>query len=236
MSFGDALKELGISENELRAMITRGQLRPMVRGGREMFRRSAIDNLKRASKAQPTVILPADMEKADDEPLPIVSDEPLVLGDEPSPLDFDDQSPTEVPALADEDESSVTAETVMPTIELTPQDRQAAGGDEEHTDVSTQEVSLSDNEEYLILEDGPKAAAAAPQQPASFAPSGEVEEEEEEEDAETEPVPSSMVALLAILTVALMGSMFMFVGAAKGFLPNTGLFGSVSGFLKGILL
>lgn len=234
MSFGDALKELGISENELRAMITRGQLRPQVRNGREMFRRSAIENLKRASKAQPTVILPADKDKGDDEPLPILGDEPLALApDEPAPLAFEDQSPTEVPALADEDESSVTAETVMPTIELTPQDRQA-GGDEEHTDVATQEVSLSDNEEYLILEEGPKARAAAPQ-PVSAAPSDEAEEEEEEE-AEVEPVPASMVGLLAVLTVVMLASMFVFMGAAKGYLPNSGLFGGVSSFLKGILL
>jgi len=219
ISFNQALKELGITEADFRAMITRGQIRPIARGGRELFRRVAIENLKRAGQQQPTVILPPKQ----DEDIPLINDEPLGLaGEEPSPLAFDE--PTEVPPLIDDDESSVTAETVMPTIELTPDQRQPAADapvDDEHTEVATQEVSLSDNEDYLILEDGPKAAAAAAAPQQISVPTMQAEEQEEEEDEiEYEPVPGIMVGLMGILTVLMLLAMFAFVGAATGHLPE----------------
>ena len=235
LSFNQALHQLGITEADFRAMITRGQIRPIVRGGRELFRTVAVENLKRASKQQPTVILPPK----DEEELPLVNDEPLGLaGEEPGPLNFDE--PAEVPPLIDDDESSVTAETVMPTIELTPEQRQPPAGtpvDDEHTEVATQEVSLSDNEDYLILEDGPKSAAsaAAPESAAPPIMSGE-EPEEEEDQIEYEPVSALMVSLMGILTVLMLLAMFAFVGAATGYLPTQGAFRSISDSLAKMLL
>ncbi|HUW34091.1 MAG TPA: hypothetical protein VM223_20990 [Planctomycetota bacterium] len=238
ISFNQALRELGISEADFRAMITRGQIRPIVRGGRELFRRVAIDNLKKSSKPQPTEILhPTD----EPEPLPLMNDdEPLGLaGEEPAPLKFEDEPATELPPIIDDDESSVTAETVMPTIELTPEQRQPAGGmpppDDEHTEVATQEVSLSDNEDYLILEDGPKAASAAAPEPVA-APQMYAEPEEQEDEIEYEPASPIMFGLMGILTVLMLLSLFVFVGAATGCLPTEGAFRSISDALKNIFL
>ena len=223
VSFNDALKELGIGENELRAMITRGQLRVFGKGGREMFRRSAIENLKKAGQTQPTIILPNQQE----EPLPVVEDEsPLGFGDGPAPLALDDDVPTEVPALTDEDDNAVTAETVMPTIELAPQ----GAGDEEHTDVATQEVSLADHD-YLILE-GDKSPAGAAQQPEAVAQAAEPVEEEVvyEEAAEGS---GAMTALLGLLCIFMLLSTFIFFGATRNGLSD-GLKENILSFAKSV--
>lgn len=223
ISFNEALKELGISENELRAMVTRGQLRVIGRGGREMFRRSAIENLKRATKTQPTIILPSN----EDEPAAVVSDdEPLGFGDEPSPLDIDDQAPTEIPALLDEDDNSVTAETVMPTIELTPQER---SGDEEHTDVATQEVSLADHD-YLILE-GERSGAGVAEAPEAVLAEAEGDEDEEVVFQEDTRGSGAMTALLGVLCVGMLLATFVFVGAVQGQLSD-GLIDNILKFAK----
>jgi len=216
ISLEEALQELGISEGELRAMITRGQIRAFGKAGEERFRRSAIESLKRASEPQATIL--PDEDVSPEEPPLILDDEEAPLAvDEPEPLLVEDESPTEMPALIDEDEGE-TSDTVMPTIELTPDEPALA--DEEHTEVATQEVSLAD-EDYLILEED-KAPTSAMGEPGFQAQ----EEEEPEEEApepeaykeEVTPTPWA-TALLGLLTVLMLVSLIVFAGAAQGKVP-----------------
>jgi len=210
ITFQKALQELGVTESQLRAMITRGQLRVFTRGGAETFRRSAITALKKASQTQPTVILPKK-----DEPLPLVGDgEPLAIIDD---------AKEESPLLADEG-----SETAMPTIEL-PADATKAPIDEEHTDVATQEVSLAD-EEYLILEEDKAPTSAMDQQ--ATAPVGSPPEQEAiaqevvyEEEAPNHPLQTF---LLGVLVAAMLFGMIVVVGAAHGNIPR----GIVEFFVK----
>jgi len=220
ISLDEALKELGISEADLRAMITRGQLNVSGEGGEERFSRSDIESLKRATEGQRTIV-PEDEPLpiiGDEEPLPLVEEEPTEPGVEPEPLFAEDDSPTEMPLLADEDDVSAPTDTVMPTIEFSP-DEAIPVADEEHTDVATQEVSLAD-EDYLILEED-KAPTSAMDQPGEFAPE---EGAEEEPEAEGEPViyeeavtpHGAQTFLLAALSLLMLVSMAAFVGATIG--------------------
>ena len=221
ISLDEALRELGIGEAELRAMITRGQLRVFGQEGEERFRRSAIEDLKNAANAGQTIVPgsePLPILGDEDEPLPFLDDEPAASGSGPETLFAEDESPTEVPLLADDDEAGIS-DTVLPTIEFSPDDAETAGVDDEHTDVATQEVSLTE-EDYLILEED-KAPTSALEQPEEFAPAEPVAEAELiEEEApaayeEPEPEPHGLqTALLAVLTIFMLVSAIVFTGAA----------------------
>jgi len=209
VSFEEALQELGISEGELRAMITRGQIRVFGRPGEEKFRRSAIQNLKKAGETQPTIILPGDDDAAE-EPLPFISDE------EPMPFAQDDTQ-QELPPFSEQDDAT---DAIMPTVELSAEDAGEQSFDEEHTDVATQEVSLADDD-YLILEDDREAAAptggrsrrgySADRSSDEF---GEQPEPEAYIEEET-PQPVQTV-LLGLLSIVLLVSAIVFIGAATG--------------------
>jgi hypothetical protein len=227
ISLDEALRELGIREAELRAMVTRGQLRVFGQEGEERFRRSAIEDLKNAANAGQTIVPGSEELDAEplpilgdeDEPLPFLDDERLASDSGPETLFAEDESPTEVPLLADDDEAGIS-DTVLPTIEFSPDDAETAGVDDEHTDVATQEVSLTE-EDYLILEED-KAPTSALEQPQEFAPAGPVAEADliEEEPPgvayeEPEPEPHGLqTVLLAVLTIFMLVSMIVFTGAA----------------------
>ena len=228
ISLDEALRELGIGEAELRAMITRGQLRVFGQEGEERFRRSAIEDLKNAANAGQTIVPGSEELDAEplpilgdeDEPLPFLDDEPLASDSGPETLFAEDESPTEVPLLGDDDEAGIS-DTVLPTIEFSPDDAETAGVDDEHTDVATQEVSLTE-EDYLILEED-KAPTSALEQPEEFAPAEPVAEAEliEEEPPaayeEPEPEPHGLqTAVLAVLTIFMLVSAIVFTGAATG--------------------
>ena len=222
ISLDEAVKELGISMADLRAMIIRGQLNVFEEGGEKRVSRSDIEDLKRATEGQLTIV-PEDEDEplpiiGDEEPLPLVDEEPAEPAVEPQQLFAEDDSPTEMPLLADEDDVSAPTDTVMPTIEFSP-DEAIPVADEEHTDVATQEVSLAD-EDYLILEED-KAPTSAMDQPDEFAPE---EGAEEEPEAEGEPViyeeavtpHGAQTFLLAALSLLMLVSMAAFVGATLG--------------------
>jgi len=224
MSLDAALRELGISEAELRAMITRGQLSVFGEAGEEQFSRGEIESLKQAGQPQPTLV------PEEEEPLPIIGEEePLALvdeepaaGEEPEPLLVEDDSPTEMPILAEEGDEISPTDTVMPTIEFSP-DENIPGADEEHTDVATQEVSLAD-EDYLILEDDKAPTSAMDQAEEFTAPQAA----EEEPQAPEEPVVyeeavtphGAQTFLLALLTIFMLVSMVVFVGATREYLST----------------
>jgi len=229
ISLDEALRVLEIGEPELRAMITRGQLRVFGQAGEERFRRSAIEQLKNATLAGQTMV--PDSEEVDagplptlgdeHEPLPFLDDDSLAADSGPETLLFaEDDSPTEVPFLADDDESDIS-DTVLPTIEFSADDADTGVVDEEHTDVATQEVSLTE-EDYLILEED-KAPTSAMEQPGEFAPPPtalQPEPTEEEEQPfgayeEPEPEPHALqTVLLAVLTFCVLISLVVFTGAA----------------------
>lgn len=228
----EVLQELGISESELRAMITRGQIRAFGKTGEEKFRRNAVEGLKKAAESQPTV-LPEDDFAIEEEPLVLDEPEPLAV-DEPEPLFVEDDSPTEMPALADDDDFEAS-DTVMPTIELAA-DEEPAFVDEEHTEVATQEVSLAD-EDYLILEED-KAPTSAMGEPAGYQPQEDEEDEEVPEPAayqeEVTPTPWA-TALLGLLTLLMLVSLVVYTGAATGKMP-AGLRTWVNDNLAGLFL
>ncbi len=229
ISLDEALRELQIGEAELRAMVTRGQLRTFGRAGQEQFRRNDIDNLKNIGQTQPDIAVPDDQAISadeepmpvlgDDEPLPFVEEDPLAPVEQPEPLFSEEESPTEMPLLSDDD--AQVSDTVMPTIELSPEEANIADVDEEHTDVATQEVSLAD-EDYLILEED-KAPTSAMEQPDQFAaqpPPAEVEQEEPEEYVEEVAPHGLHTLLLGALTFCMLLSMIVFVGASWDHIPE----------------
>jgi len=222
VSFEEALQELGIGEGELRAMITRGQLRVFGRPGEEKFRRSAIQNLKKAGETQPTIILPDAGEDSAEEPLPFISDEepmPPAEDDtqEEQPLAFaQDDTQQELPPFSEQDDAT---DAIMPTVELSAEDAGEQSFDEEHTDVATQEVSLADDD-YLILEDDREAAPTGGRPRRGYSPAGADDEFEEQPQPaayieEETPQPVQTV-LLGLLSIVLLISAVVFVGAATG--------------------
>ena len=203
-------------------MITRGQIRVFGRPGEEKFRRSAIQNLKKAGETQPTIILPGDDDAAE-EPLPFISDEePMPFADddiqEEQPLAFaEDDTQQDLSPFSEQDDAT---DAIMPTVELSAEDAGEQSSDEEHTDVATQEVSLADDD-YLILEDDRESAApTGGRSRRGYSSAGSSDEFEAQPEPaayiEEETPQPVQTALLGLLSIVLLVSAIVFVGAATG--------------------
>ncbi|WP_372367103.1 helix-turn-helix domain-containing protein [Candidatus Uabimicrobium sp. HlEnr_7] len=119
-SFEKVLKELRLEENELKRLVSEGEIRAFRDEGKMKFKKSDIDNLKMRRMLEPTIILPSgepDDSSEDDEVLLVEEDTSETLLNI-NDLDF---SSTTVPTVdfssSDFDDSSYASETI--TEELT---------------------------------------------------------------------------------------------------------------------
>jgi len=143
LSQEEVLQQLEIEAAELQALIDNGQLRPYHDAGVLKFRQEEVERLRAERGGQPTVILP----DASPESPPV---EPIDLGAIPeAPPETEE---TEIAIEGDEGEQ--TARTVVPTIDLIPDETELSAGElgeaviptmelapeEEPTDIASEEV------------------------------------------------------------------------------------------------
>ena len=149
LSQEEVLQQLEVRESELEALVTGGRLRPYHDAGVVKFRQEDVERLRAERRGQPTVIRP----DASPEPPPV---EPIDLAEIPEAASETEK--TEISIQGDEaDEGEQTARTVVPTIDLIPDETQPPGKgpvdlgeaviptmelapEEEPTDIASEEV------------------------------------------------------------------------------------------------
>lgn len=110
-SFEKVLKELQMEEDELKRLVSEGEIRAFRDEDKMKFRKSDIDGLKKGRMTEPTIILPTgepDNSAEDSEVLLVEEDTSETLLDIADDLDGSDSGSTAVPAMdsADLEESS----------------------------------------------------------------------------------------------------------------------------------
>lgn len=130
LTFADVLKELKISEAELKKMISEGSIRAFRSKDKIKFKRDEVDGMKKEQVTEATVVLPAEKEsglppESIEPELPTTTtEEPLLLSEDTDQV----TTPLAPPGDAEEtfvDEVSVIEETVTEDIVPTFEEKEA---------------------------------------------------------------------------------------------------------------
>jgi hypothetical protein len=199
LGMDDVMRELGIGEQELRRMVSEGELRAFRSENKMKFRKSDIENLRTGRMSEPTVILPAEPSATDqvgegqEAALDVNIDseiEGLTLeaepgsGSEPA-MDLEPVDLEAEPAA----EEAETAET----MELEPEPAAEAPSAEETMDLDVEDLQVA--EEAAEPEAAEEAAETFVEEEAETGAEtaplvvGEEEAEAEEAGAEEEAAP-----------------------------------------------
>jgi len=146
-SFEKVLKELQMNEDELKRLVSEGQIRAFRDDDRMKFRRDDIDGLKKGRQTEPTIILPPDGEDGSADDIMLVdddTDETLLDLDDLGADDLGEADETAIPSL-DLDDDDASSDTL--TEELVFDDDIDDG---DLTDeVSTQETLIDDEDDEI---------------------------------------------------------------------------------------
>ena len=146
-SFEKVLKELQMNEDELKRLVSEGQIRAFRDDDRMKFRRDDIDGLKKGRQTEPTIILPPDGEDGSADDIMLVdddTDETLLDLDDLGADDLGEADETAIPSL-DLDDDDASSDTL--TEELVFDDDLDDG---DLTDeVSTQETLIDDEDDEI---------------------------------------------------------------------------------------
>ncbi len=171
-SFEKVLKELQMDEDELKRLVSEGQIRAFRDEDRMKFRRDDIDNLKKGRQTEPTIILPPagaegkggdDVMLVDDD-----TDETLLDLDDLGGEDLGEPDETAVPSLEGGGEDEASSDTLTEELVFDEDADEGTSTDE----VATQETLVDDGDEEIGMTTEPL----------------DLDEDEEEEDAKPKTV------------------------------------------------
>lgn len=208
LSFDDVMKELEVGEEDLKRMVSEGEIRAFRSENKMKFRKSDIETLRSGRMSEPTVILPAG-----EEPSPSGGEEPALDLDIDSEaqaltddIDLEPSAPAPAPpppppkAAAPRKPAPPPAKKAPepePELELAEPESAAADADETvDLDVddltvaeTAEEPEVVEEAEETFIEEGEETDTGAETAPLALAEDGEATEEEtsvEEEAVEEE--------------------------------------------------
>ncbi len=169
-SFEKVLKELQMDEDELKRLVSEGQIRAFRDEDKMKFRKDDIDNLKKGRQTEPTIILPpgGGEEKTGDDVMLVDddTDETLLDLDDLGGGDLGEPDETAIPSL-DTEEEEASSDTLTEELVFD----EAADGTATD-EVSTQETLIDEEDEEIGMTTEPL----------------DLDEEEEEEEAKPKTV------------------------------------------------
>lgn len=135
-SFEKVLAELQMEEDELKRLVSEGEIRAFRDEDKMKFKKSDIDGLKKGRMTEPTIILPSSGGGSSEEE----ESEVLLVEDDTSEtlLDIDD---------LDESDSGSASSTSVPTIDF------SEGTDDTGSETLTEELVFDDSSSELALDD-----------------------------------------------------------------------------------
>lgn len=262
-SFDEVMGELEVSEEELRRMVSEGELRAFRSENKMKFRKEDVEVLQTGKESEPTIILPTDEEAAggtDDisldldiedtaadlsggaEPEMELDLEPEPAGAaEPEPeMDLEMEEPEVAaepePAVEEADDDELTAEPEeeeVPTLEAESPDD--SGLDD--LTLADDDASIEEADETLVEDDD--ADTASTTAPLAFADEGGEEEEEEETATGEITEEGEFVDEEGAVTAPRRGRRGAMAGAAATEAPKAGILWTIFlilGFLPCILI
>jgi hypothetical protein len=181
-SFEDVLKDLEIGEDELKRMVSEGELRAFRDENKMKFRRDDVENLRKGRTSEPTLILPAQQ---DDQPPAADTAETILDLDS---AQSDDAGPAlELPGTEQQsDTQDVTKQLDFTDTDITVADEPVAVGDapsgdaEEGTTTEPLQLVEEGTTEPVPTEEGGEAMAAAAAAPSRRRRTIEITEADEE--------------------------------------------------------
>jgi hypothetical protein len=239
-SFEKVLKELQMDEDELKRLVSEGQIRAFRDEDRMKFRKDDIEGLKKGRQTEPTIILPPGGGDAEGDDIMLVdddTDETLLDLDDLADDDLGEADETAIPSLDLDDDDDASSDTL--TEELVFDEDLDEG--ETTDEVATQETLIDDDDdeigmttEPLDLDDEdeedekPKTVVARPRAAtvrASARSSGRAMAPAVEE---VEDVTPGMVACTIIAAVILfLAGLFIFDIVREKFNPISGKIASI---------
>lgn len=249
-SFEKVLKELQMDEDELKRLVSEGQIRAFRDEDKMKFRKDDIEGLKKGRQTEPTIILPPGEEpQKPAEDIMVVDDDT-----DETLLDLDDlggeeggaSDETHVPKL-EMSEEEASAETV--TEELVFDDDKAGKGNETD-EIATQETFIDEDEEVgmttepLDLGDDEEEETAKPKTVIASTkrqPPATVRAKEGGKSARSSPaasampeVPDTVSPMMLTLTIGVAALLFyiglFFIDVIRT--SNTGLTASIAAMLQ----
>jgi hypothetical protein len=207
-SFEDVLKDLEIGEEELKRMVSEGELRAFRDENKMKFRKDDVENLRKGRTTEPTLILPVQEQQASDTA-------ETILDLDAAPPSVDEAGPAlELPAegaaAQGADTQDVTKQIDFTDTDITVADEPVAadvGGDvEEGTTTEPLQLVEEGTTEPVPTEEEPVAAAAAPAPRRRAARTIEITEAEEEAIEARKPGPWwTAMLLVSFVAVAYAG-------------------------------
>ncbi|MBI4616273.1 MAG: hypothetical protein HY720_21850 [Planctomycetes bacterium] len=149
-SFEKVLEELQMEEDELKRLVSEGEIRAFRDEDKMKFKKSDIDGLKKGRMTEPTIILPSSGGKGGGKPAAEEESEVLLVEDDTSEtlLDIDD---------LDESDSGSASSTSVPTIDFS---EGAGGAEDTGSETLTEELVFDDSSSELALDDSSSSAGS----------------------------------------------------------------------------
>ncbi|MHC5081682.1 MAG: hypothetical protein ACYTHN_21985 [Planctomycetota bacterium] len=242
-SFEKVLKELQMDEDELKRLVSEGQIRAFRDEDKMKFRADDIDGLKKGRQTEPTIILPPseDDDRGSDDIMLVDddTDETLLDLEDLGGDDIGESDETSIPSLDMDDDEDSSADTL--TEELVFDDDLGLEDGAETDEIATQETFIDEDEEVGMTtepldldeeeeEEKPKTVIATRRAAATArAPrgSGRVSGPMPEEEDEISPLMVGL-AIVAALILLFIGLLFMDVAREK----HTGFSGNVAAMVQ----
>ena len=237
VEFDDALKELGVEQRELQAMIARGELRAFRVDGTLKMRREDVDKLKADLSEELTVVEPEGDSTADQIDLAADTERPVT----------GDTAQATVPVIEIPDLEDEAIEAIVPMVGGGDRSGDTAGalptgisiGEDEATEIATEEVVLDDQEmagqapmiagaetaalsggeDEVALGDMDDEDAGTRTSALSATRSRRIRALQEEAEVAVASSPASTL-MLGIAVVALLGVGFVVYGAMRDQVPD----------------
>ncbi|MBI2932899.1 MAG: helix-turn-helix domain-containing protein [Planctomycetes bacterium] len=218
-SFEDVMKELALSEEDLKRMVSEGELRAFRDENKMKFKKEDVDNLKKARVTEPTIILPSTPGSQQDETVLDldISRETAQLNAETSEAKPVKAEPPAAKAPPDAAETDTDDLLVQPVGEDKPvaEIEETFVEEESDTGLTTEPLRLADEvetaetvESDVVTEEVVESAPARKRRTGRRTGSLPLAAEEEIERRRTHPVWTALT--IAALVLAVYGGFFSY--------------------------